>query len=42
MQDTIKIHSYFTVLNVHIDLVFMVVVVDMKLRDAEQFGVFLD
>lgn len=39
MQDTIRKHSYFTMLNVHIDLGFMVVVADMKLRDAEQLGV---
>lgn len=36
MQDTIRNHSYFPVLNVHIDLVFTVVVADIKLRDAEQ------
>lgn len=35
MQDNIRKHSYFTMLNVHIGVVFVVVAADMKLRGAK-------
>lgn len=36
MQDTVRKHSYFTMLNVHVDSGFRGMVADMKLRDAEK------
>lgn len=35
MQDTIRKHSYFTTLNAHTGLVFMVVVATMGLREVK-------
>lgn len=42
VQDTVRKHSYFTTLKVHVDLEFRVVVADMQLRDAKKVvvGVF--
>lgn len=36
MQATVRKHSYFTMLKVHVDLGFKVVVADMNLRHAEK------
>lgn len=42
MQDNIRKHSYFTMLNAHIGVVFVVVAADMKLRGAKLKTFFLD